>query len=221
MGWNVGLDASWPGVVEAWPFSKGLVDEINRLADLAKAGKWEEVFSLLDAESRITANQWRVGGDSWFTPLHQAAWLGASTQVVDELIRRGAWRSLRTAKGDRPIDIALRRNHHHLADLLAVDGPSDYQARQFAAWDKHLSELIRERTKFLEPVKIRSVPTEVIVLEPLENLYFAYPGMYGGFSMSTFRGRLFVESWSRVVGGSGQAHVITENGCVLVDEGFV
>ena len=45
--------------------------------------------------------------------------------------------------------------------------------------------------------------------------------MYGGFSMSIHRGRLIVKSWSRVVGGSGQAHVITESGCVLVEEGFV
>lgn len=39
--------------------------------------------------------------------------------------------------------------------------------------------------------------------------------------MSIQRNRLIVESWSRVVGGSGQAHVITESGSVLVEEGFV
>ena len=33
---------------------------------------------------------------------------------------------------------------------------------------------------------------------------------------------LYVESWIRVVGGSGQAHVIThEGGVTLIDEGFV
>lgn len=49
----------------------------------------------------------------------------------------------------------------------------------------------------------------------------AYPGMYGGLSTSIQRNRLVVKRWSRVVGGSGQAHVITESGCVLVEEGFV
>ena len=58
-------------------------------------------------------------------------------------------------------------------------------------------------------------------MEQLETLWVPYPGMYGGFSLSLHRGRLFVESWSRVAGGSGQAHVITESGCVLVEEGFV
>jgi hypothetical protein len=35
------------------------------------------------------------------------------------------------------------------------------------------------------------------------------------------RRTLAVESWSRVVGGSGQRHHITGDGVVLVEEGFV
>lgn len=99
--------------------------------------------------------------------------------MAAELIRRGAWRSLRNAAGERPIDIALK------------------------------------------PVKFRPIPTEIIALEPRENLYFGYPGMCGGFSMSSVRDQLLVNSWIRIVGGSGQADVITESGCVLVGEGFV
>ena len=45
--------------------------------------------------------------------------------------------------------------------------------------------------------------------------------MYGGFSMSIQEDQLVVASWSRVVDGSGQRHVITESGCELVEEGFV
>ena len=70
-------------------------------------------------------------------------------------------------------------------------------------------------------VRFRPVPTELLVMEQLETLWVPYPGMYGGFSLSVHRGRLVVESWSRVAGGSGQAHVITEHGCVMVEEGFV
>lgn len=53
--------------------------------------------------------------------------------------------------------------------------------------------------------------------------YLAVPGMYGGFAY-WFEGhgaRLFTESWCRVVGNSGQRHVITPKGTVLVAEGFV
>ena len=55
--------------------------------------------------------------------------------------------------------------------------------------------------------------------------WFAVPGMYGGFAYQLFvkngKPTLITESWSRVVGGSGQRHEITATGYFLVDEGFV
>ncbi|MFE6733336.1 hypothetical protein [Microbacterium sp. NPDC057650] len=214
-------NAEWPGILDADALNPDYVDEVHRLVDAAKADDWAAVFALLDAPIRASINQWRIGGKSWFTPLHQAAFLGAPVDVVEELVRRGAWRSLRTADGDRPIDLAEKNGHRHLLETLAVHTPDDRERRRFAAWDRHLAALIAERTERLDTVRFRPVPTEVIALEAFETLWFHFPGMYGGFGMSIHRDRLFVESWSRVVGGSGQAHVITEAGCVLVEEGFV
>lgn len=58
-----------------------------------------------------------------------------------------------------------------------------------------------------------------------EPRWFPVPGMYGGFSwvvhLESDEPVLVVESWSRVVGGSGQRHRITRNGCALESEGFV
>lgn len=65
------------------------------------------------------------------------------------------------------------------------------------------------------------MPSELIAVEGLESLWFAYPGMYGGFSVAAEPDRLRVRSWCRVVGGSGQEHEITVDGIELVDEGFV
>lgn len=158
---------------------------------------------------------------SWFAPLHQAAFLGAPVAVAKRLLELGAWRSLRNADGDRPIDLAERHGHHHLREALAVPELNAHEKRRFAAWDEHLLALVSERTRTLDAVKVRPVQTEVIALDQLDSLWFSYPGMYGGFNMSIHKDRLHVESWSRVVGGSGQAHVITESGCVLVEEGFV
>ncbi|MFE6994516.1 hypothetical protein ACFVAE_01010 [Microbacterium sp. NPDC057659] len=214
-------DADWPGILDPDALNPERVDAADRLADAAKANDWQAVFALLDVPTRADVNQWRIGGSSWFAPLHQAAFLGAPAGVVEDLLRRGAWRSLRNADGDRPIDLAEKRGHRHLLDALAVHTPDDRERRRFAAWDRHLLALIAERIARLDPVRFRPVPTEVIALERFETLWFGYPGMYGGFGMSIHRGRVFVESWSRVVGGSGQAHVITEDGCVLVEEGFV
>lgn len=178
-------------------------------------------IGLIDSDHWLSPNQWRISGTSWFAPLHQAAWLGASPDVVDDLIRRGAWRSLRSASSDRAVDIARARGHQHLLESLAVREPDESETRKFAAWDRQLAALIQQRTEWIDPVRVRNVPTEIIALEPLPDFYFGYPGMYGGFDISIAGDRLLVSSWSRIVGGSGQVHEITEEGCVLVNEGFI
>lgn len=55
---------------------------------------------------------------------------------------------------------------------------------------------------------------------------FPVPGMYGGFYYylslnDEGQYELNVDSWSRICGGSGQTHIITEDKCELIDEGFV
>lgn len=213
--------AHWPGATDRSHYSDATIDVGDRLADAAKHGAWQTVFAVLETNRGIDANRWRIGGQSFYTPLHQAAWHGAPLEVASRLLDQGAWRSLRDAEGKRPIDIARERNHHHLLDALATAEPSVRELQKYQAWDRHLDDLIRERTRPLEPISFRSVPTEVIEAEALDPLWFPYPGMYGGFSIAIYKFRVFVESWSRVVGGSGQAHVITESAATLVDEGFV
>lgn len=138
-------------------------------------------------------------------------------------MRGGAWRSLREGSGKLPLDIARERGHAHLLDRLGLPETSSDQAERYTTWDGHLKRLVQSRIASFgfKPVSLRSVSTEVVDREDLRPLWFAVPDMYGGFSIELFKGRLFVESWSRVAEGSGQAHVITTAGAVLVDEGFV
>jgi hypothetical protein len=55
--------------------------------------------------------------------------------------------------------------------------------------------------------------------------WFPIDGMYGGFSYRLARRstglHLIVESWSRVVGGSGMRHRISSTEVILEEEGFV
>ena len=48
----------------------------------------------------------RPGGHSRYTVLHQAAHGGAPVAVVEQLLALGAWRTIRTACGERPVDVA-------------------------------------------------------------------------------------------------------------------
>ena len=214
------MTSEWQGVLDPDVLNSDLVDHAARLADAAKTGRWNTFLDLVEHGTWSVVNQWRITGRSWFTPLHQAAWLGAPVGVAERLLLAGAWRSLRTAEGGRPLDIARQRGHHHLLETLAVHDLGAADQRRVTAWDSHLADLIAERTRPLAPVRFRPVPTELLVVERMESLWVPYPGMYGGFSLSVHRGRLVVESWSRVAGGSGQAHVITESGSVMVEEGF-
>ena len=67
---------------------------------------------------------------------------------------------------------------------------------------------------------LRYPPVEILHEVPGQRLWFPVPGMYGGFDITLVEDFLDVKSWCRVVGGSGQAHLITTEGAILVDEGF-
>jgi hypothetical protein len=95
---------------------------------------------------------------------------------------------------------------------------------------KHFHALIIERAKtgwdcmeFLESEN-KNLPV-ISNNNQKKKEWFPVPGMYGGFSYKLFskNGKpvLNSSSWSRVVGGSGQRHEITEDGYVLMEEGFV
>jgi hypothetical protein len=225
----VPASAYWPGVLDAGLLKPEASARNERLADAAKAGRWGEVLEVLDLDW-VYVNQWRLGGTSWFTPLHQAAWHGASADVVTELLSRGALRSLPARDGLTPYDVAAERGHDGLLDLLRPD-PSPLTPERIASLDGHLAGVIEGRLRVPEGIadsyeksldeSLRYPPVAVLHEAPGRRLWFGVPGMYGGFAVELMRGYLYVESWIRVVGGSGQAHVVTHEGAVLVEEGFV
>ena len=200
-----------------------LVKAAHSLADAAKVGRWDLVLGLLaKPDVRLEVNGWRPGGPSWFTPLHQAAWLGAPSDVVEQLVDLGAWRTLRAADGRTPADIARDRGHEHLAELLAPRSLRTTGSERCDALDEPLAQLVESRIRPQLSVRLRHPQTSVLTELPEgSTLWHGIPGMYGGFRIELMRGYLHVESWCRVVGGSGQAHVVTTEGAILVDQGFV
>ncbi|MFI7692415.1 hypothetical protein ACIBQ6_25330 [Nonomuraea sp. NPDC049655] len=211
----------WDGVTLRSTYKDHLLEERDELADAARDGAWSTVFELLE-EHPEWINGGRVGGTSGYAPLHQAAWHGADVSVVHRLISRGAWRTLRTAQGERAIDIATRRGHHALLAPLTPVIRHHLPAGTLRSIQHHFHALIHERADDLVTEHQLRLPD----LEPLTEqrhpaCWFAVPGMYGGFSYRLERTRLTVESWCRVVGGSGQRHFIDEHGPRLVAEGFV
>jgi hypothetical protein len=110
----------WQGVMKTSMLADASVQVGHRLADAAKTGNWPAVMKVLDHEGNwLAINQWRPGGAAWFTVLYQAAWHGAPTEVVAELLENGPLRSLRDSKGRRAFDVAAEHNQkRELLELL-------------------------------------------------------------------------------------------------------
>ncbi len=93
--------------------------------------------------------------------------------------------------------------------------------------NRHLADVIDSRIRGVlydgrDPrTVLRYPPVEILHEVPGQRVWFPVPGMYGGFDITLRQDALDVKSWCRVVGGSGQAHLITTAGAILVDEGFV
>jgi len=212
--------AEWDGATRRTTYEDYVLADRDALADAARDGRWAEVFARLDRYPGLV-NAWRPGGPSWYTPVHQAAWHGADTSVVRRLLTYDPWLTLRTAAGDRPLDIALRGGHAHLAGLLVPVVHHPVPTDVLATLRRHFHDLVRERAAGLVDEHQLRLPELDVLTELAEaDVWFPVPGMYGGFRFVLQGHELDVRSWIRVVGGSGQAHRITVDGTVLTEEGF-
>jgi hypothetical protein len=215
----------WDGVTRAKTVSDDWLRARITLADAARGFDWPRVFSVLREHPELV-NSTRPGGRSRFAPLHQAAYGGATADVARDLIQLGAWRTHRTAPGERPLDIAKRRRHKHLTDMLEPiylhDVPHDVLSRIQVNFHGVIlgraAELVREH-------RLRLPELEPLLELRETRMWFAVPGMYGGFSfelrLDEAEPCLVAESWCRVVGGSGQRHRVTAAGATLEEEGFI
>ncbi|MGZ5416252.1 MAG: hypothetical protein ACXWDI_03655 [Nocardioides sp.] len=215
-------EATWHGVFDPAELKDEYVAQAHQLSDATKAGDWDTVFTLLpDRLGWFSPNVWRPGGTALYTPLHQAAWHGAPLPVVERLVELGSWRTLRTAKGQRAVDIAAEKGHRHLLGILEPVVHRTADAETLGWLDLHLAALVDSRIRPQITTRLRNPSCEVLTEIDEGKLWYPVPGMYGGFSIQLRENHLYVTSWCRVVGGSGQAHVVTREGYTLVDEGFV
>ncbi|SDC13510.1 ankyrin repeat domain-containing protein [Actinokineospora iranica] len=213
--------SEWDGATLRASYGDDYRERRDGFASAAYDGDWKTVLEEL-AKSPTLINAWRPGGASWYTPVHQAAWHGADPEIIRTLVSHNPWLTLRTASGDRPLDIALRGGHAHLGGLLMPVIRNPVPTDVLAALQKHFHDLVRERAASLVDKHQLRLPE----LDPLTELAdgrmsFPVPGMYGGFYYVLQGLELEVKSWSRVVGGSGQTHRITVDGYWMTESGYV
>ncbi len=218
-------DIQWYGYTTSHSLNAEYLEFNTLLANAAKRYDWPEVLALLD-KNPDTVNTWRLGGKSHYTALHQAAHGGADEDVIHQLLARGAWRTLQTTYGERPVDVAMRKGHPKMARLLEPVLLHCVPNGILLILQHHLHGVIQGRVGEL----VKELDLRLPELEPLLELatpryWCPVPGMCGGFHIKMVKdgvaAELDVESWCRGALGSGQRHKITPRGAVLIDEGFV
>ncbi len=217
----------WDGITRGDGYKPEFARMRHKLADAARDYKWSLVLRYLK-EWPWMINGFRPGGRAWYTPLHQAAHGGAPVKVAQELIELGAWRTLRTRDGETAVDIARRQSQRGLINILTPTYEIRLRDAERRAMQKNLHQVIHEVTAEYDDLARKQelrLPELEVLLETGEEFWFPVPGMYGGFCYGLDPDRdhhvLVVESWSRVVGGSGQRHEVTADGYELTDRGFV
>lgn len=219
-------EATWDGVLDAQSYSTEWQKTCHAYINAAKAGDWPTIFRLLDdANKARLVNSARPGGKAWYTALHHAAYNGAPVEIVERLVGLGAWRSLRDARGERAVDVARRRGHDHLVEALEPVVRTQVDADKLALIQQHFHRVIRTViAEYNITTPLRLPELEVLLELEQPHLWFAVPGMYGGFSFRLNRDLgawvLRSDSWSRVLGGSYR-YIVSPAGSLLIDSGFV
>jgi hypothetical protein len=219
------MDIIWDGLARSEMLNDWAANSRNALADAAKAYNWPRVFELI-SEHKEFINSCRPDGKSLFAPLHQAAHTGAPVDIIHRLIEMGAWRTLQNARGERPVDVAERKGHHHLRGVLEPMLKHRVPLGVLLKIQSHFHGVIRGRIdRELLDLGLRLPELEPLLELDRPQMWFPVPGMTGGFSYrlesTGVEAKLVSESWRRVVGGSGQRHEITSEGSCLIEEGFV
>lgn len=217
----------WDGITRSGTLPKAGAAIRHRLADAAKRDDWTETLTLLTDYPDLV-NTTQPDGSELFAPLHQAARGNAPRKICAALIEAGAWRMLKNARWERPIDIAERCGHTDIVEILRPILQRSVSLGVLTAVQHHFHTVIRGRASDLVRKNALRLPELGPLLElssEAEPIWFAVPGMYGGFSyrmrMDESEPVLISESWCRVVSGSGQRHEIIATGSRLIDEGFV
>lgn len=207
---------TWDATVERATLAGWARRARTELAYAARTHDWMTVLEVVYRHPHFV-NSTRPGEVTWSAPLHQVAADGASREIAGRLVVAGAWRGLRNADGERPVDVARRRGHEHLVGFLEPPRRLDVPPGALAALQERFHELIRERMdEFGLPHEGLRLPELEVLLEmERPELWFPIAGMHGGFHFRLTADetgvRLTTASWSRVVGGSERRHEITES----------
>lgn len=208
-----------------------LSDWVKPMWEQVRDGKWEAAFATIAAVSKETLfakgwpylNSFCVFHEAQYTVLHFAAYHGAPLEVVQRMVEMGGLRTVQNALGERPVDVARKRNHSHLVDLLEPQYRRQVPLGMLLKMQEHLHASIRAWDNLGR--KLDEFGMRLPQLEPLlevgeETFRFPVDFWSGSFryelAADGLAPRLACFGASRVVGGSEGEVEITPAGVTRV-----
>jgi ADP-ribosylglycohydrolase len=205
-----------------------------RLFSAARDQDWPEVFRILAERREINIgyaiNMFRPDDPSWYTLLHHAVQGDASADIVEELLVKGHLRSIRCARGERPVDLARRLERTHLIPFLEPVTKCDISARKLAVLEERFHEFIGREIGPSEGLRLP--PLEVLLERGDLTMTFPVPTRFGGFvyrlqpvdlptgfDSTKDDWVLLVKDFDRM-GDTEHYHLVTVYGSVLISKGY-
>ena len=99
------------------------------------------------------------------------------------MVEIGAWRTLKNANGENPVDIARKKKHQRLFQLLEPVYKEFVPHETLQKIQNHFHSIILGRTRDLvEKYGLRLPELELLLEIDQPRMWFPVPGMCGGFS---------------------------------------
>ena len=164
-----------------WPIIEYRKDLRHRLIDAAKAQQWSYFFEEIEKEDSFI-NATRPLGLAKYAPLHHAAYGGAPRAVVEQLIEAGAWRTLRDAHGNRPVDIAQHRGQNHLLPVLQPTYCKQVEKAVLDTIETYFHATVLSYSRYCPIDKLLLPQIEPLLEHEDAEMFYRVPGLYGGIS---------------------------------------
>lgn len=120
-----------------------------KLAEYFKTRKWDKGLKILKQRPDLV-NIPFLDDPLWFAPLHQGAYNKAPLKVIQKLLSLGAWRTLKTIKGEKPVDLCPKGTQEDLVKLLTPIYKRKADQNVLSQIEKHFHEVIIQRIKCLQ-----------------------------------------------------------------------
>jgi hypothetical protein len=215
----------WPGVVARSLKTDFEFETCCYLHDMAKAGNWRKVLELLEQpelKGVVNVNQMRPESNEGLSVLHHAVENLAPEEVIDALLKRGAFRSLRDRNNRTAFETARMNQATPSILTLLEPVPSPLSEDRQAVLTQNVTDVI---DAWLQPLfgkqnprqLLRYPPVGVLHESPGRELWLQVPTMMGGLRLILQRGYLELLIGYRRFQDEG-VHV-TVNGFVITQQG--